>query len=290
MQGITKVDLLKIDAQKSELDILVGIQPDDWVRIQQLVIEVHDTDNRLDTIFALLQRHGFRVFTEQEPLLEGTGLFYIYARRDTKLEVDPTPRLAAPRPLASHSVHDPISETQLRAFLSERLPAYMIPAAFVFRTSLPMTSTGKVDRTALRAEETTSVRHGSPKRAPQTEIERTLVEIWSELLSIEDISVDDDFFVLGGHSLLAIQLLTRIRFHFGVVLPLRTLFDAHTITELARHVVERTPPNFGAMPLTDTDPILPTARHAHRLRPGREADAPSTSTKTGLAPEGPHEP
>jgi amino acid adenylation domain-containing protein len=159
---------------------------------------------------------------------------------------------------------------ELRQFLRQRLPDYMVPAQFVFLKSFSLTPNGKIDRKALpapskRLRETAEFvaprdpleqvfanlsngkidreafptpPHESQQPArdfvrPRTETERSLAAIWTDLLKVENIGIKDDFFDLGGHSLLAIRLVSRIRDVFEVELPLATLFQAPTIADLA---------------------------------------------------------
>jgi amino acid adenylation domain-containing protein len=125
--------------------------------------------------------------------------------------------------------------SELRAFLEERLPAYMVPAGFVFLPSLPLTANGKVDRQALPAPETCE----AAKRrrvAPRTPVEGILEGIWADVLGSEQVSVEDDFFGLGGHSLLATQVMARVRSAFEVELPLQTIFERSTLAGLAERI------------------------------------------------------
>ncbi|HEU5131844.1 MAG TPA: amino acid adenylation domain-containing protein, partial [Pyrinomonadaceae bacterium] len=121
-----------------------------------------------------------------------------------------------------------------RAFLQERLPDYMVPAVFVSLESLPLSTNGKVDKKALPEPET--AKSASEVETARTPTEELLCGIWSEVLSLAETGVNENFFELGGHSLLATQVLSRIRAVFQIELPLRTLFEAPTLRELAEHV------------------------------------------------------
>ena len=120
---------------------------------------------------------------------------------------------------------------ELGRALKQRLPEYMVPAAFVALGSLPLTPNGKVDRKALaqRREETLRVQEFT---APRTPVEELLATIWCEVLQTERIGVHDNFFESGGHSLLAMQIVSRVREFFPVNLPVRTLFECPTVAEL----------------------------------------------------------
>jgi thioesterase domain-containing protein/acyl carrier protein len=120
---------------------------------------------------------------------------------------------------------------ELRGYLQERLPSYMVPNAFVYLDAFPLTPNGKIDRRALpEPQEAESVKAFAP---PETETERRLVAIWEELLGLKPVGIDDDFFALGGHSLLAMTLVNRVEAAFQVRLPLASLFRTSTVRQLA---------------------------------------------------------
>src|SRR6266478_4982800 len=108
----------------------------------------------------------------------------------------------------------------------------MVPAAFVFLDEMPLTPSGKADRKALPAPDWTDQASGAYE-APQTQLEEIVAGIWSDVLDLPEIGVQQDFFELGGHSLLATQVVSRIRKAFEVELPLRVLFENSTIAGLA---------------------------------------------------------
>jgi acyl carrier protein len=125
---------------------------------------------------------------------------------------------------------------QLRTFLKEKLPEYMIPSTFVVMEALPLTPNGKVDRRALPEPNQTREVWQEAFVAPRTSVEEHLAQIWSQILDIEQVGIHDNFFELGGHSLLSAQLLFQVRETFQVELPLLSLFAAPTVALLASAV------------------------------------------------------
>jgi acyl carrier protein len=121
------------------------------------------------------------------------------------------------------------SAGELRRFLGELLPDYMIPSRFVVVDRVPLSPNGKVDRRALPAPSEQRPPGGTyvPARSP---VEAQLAGLWSEVLSVERVGIEDNFFELGGHSLMATQLMARIRAAWSVELPLRQLFETPTVS------------------------------------------------------------
>ncbi|XWK89435.1 MAG: amino acid adenylation domain-containing protein [Phormidium sp.] len=124
-----------------------------------------------------------------------------------------------------------LTSSELRQFLANKLPGYMVPSAFVILESLPLNANGKVDRHALKPPSNTSDSDRFIEARNQLELQ--LVQIWSKILKIDKIGVQDNFFDLGGHSLLASYLMTQIKQQFGKDIPLTTLFQNPTIEQLA---------------------------------------------------------
>jgi amino acid adenylation domain-containing protein len=147
----------------------------------------------------------------------------------------------------------------VRAFLAARLPQYMLPAAFVLLDALPLTPNGKLDRQALPAPDRDLARAGD-FALPQTPTEAALAAIWAEVLQMDSVGVNDNFFALGGHSLLATRLVARMRAAFAVELSLRSLFEQPTIAGLARVIAQLRDEQtgaaaaVGALPLIAPDP------------------------------------
>ena len=127
-------------------------------------------------------------------------------------------------------------DVNLREFLSERLPEYMVPAAFVRLDTLPLTPNGKVDRTTLPPPDNGNLLRHQPSVAPRTPVEERLIRLLAPLLRVEKIGLNDNFFFLGGHSLLGTQLVTRINRTFNVEMTLLNLFEHPTVAEIAAEI------------------------------------------------------
>jgi acyl carrier protein len=156
--------------------------------------------------------------------------------RSTPSPVDPTKSWSA-------YANDPLESgfrqqliPQLRDHLKDRLPDYMVPSAWIALRQLPLTPNGKLDRRALPVPESRPEEMGE-YIAPRTELERTLADIWAQLLRVDQVGVQDNFFELGGHSLLATRIITRISDVLDVDLPLRTLFETPTIQSLSDQII-----------------------------------------------------
>jgi amino acid adenylation domain-containing protein len=165
----------------------------------------------------------------QHPALRGTA---VLARMDASGDE----RLVAY--LVPHRRPAPTAR-ELRGYLKERLPEYMVPSAFVTLDSLPLTPNGKVNRRALPAPDPSGFRAENAYEEPRTPVEEALAGIWEEVLGLKRVGIHDDFFELGGHSLLAVRVVARLNRHFGVDLPLRTLFEHPTIAGLALTVTQK---------------------------------------------------
>ena len=147
-------------------------------------------------------------------------------------------------------------DVELREFLEERLPEYEIPSAIVVLDALPLTVNGKVDRKALPDIETRG--DADKYQAPRTAVESLLGEIWAqaEVLGVENLGVHDNFFDLGGHSLLATRVMSRVRETFDVEMPLRSLFEAPTVAEMAKRVEQA----LGSDAVRPVEPIVRVPR------------------------------
>nr|AXN93625.1 PuwH [Symplocastrum muelleri NIVA-CYA 644] len=235
--GVSQLDLLKIDAEKSEMLVLAGIEEEDWLKIRQIIVEVHDIEGRLKQVTTLLKKHGYELTLEQDALLKDTGLYNIYAVRGPKDQ-------KVPNETSNLSVSDcnlmwtspKLLLSDLRHFLTQKLPDYMVPGAFVLLPTLPLTTNGKVDRRALPAPDLELSRSTSFV-PPRTSTEEAIANIIIEVLGVERVGIHDNFFKLGGHSLLATQVVSRLRKTFDLELPVKTIFESATVAELAELVV-----------------------------------------------------
>lgn len=232
-QGIERVDLLKLDVEKSELDVLAGIRDEDWSKIRQIVIEVHDLDHRLGRIREILEPRGFEISVEEASALKDSGLYNLYARRPGEEREQPD---TAQEESFAPRTPELVSVPALRRYLDHQLPDYMIPAAFVLLETLPRTSGGKIDRQALTPPEDGREGTEAGFAVPRNQIEDMVAGICAEVLGLERFGLYDNFFDLGGHSLLATRAIGRLRRAFEIEIPLRSLFDAPRVVDLAARI------------------------------------------------------
>ncbi|HJP95209.1 MAG TPA: amino acid adenylation domain-containing protein [Pyrinomonadaceae bacterium] len=181
---------------------------------------------------------GFRIelgeietaLREHERVREAVVAAYAETNGDTRLTAYVVP-----------ATEQPPTGSELRAFLKEKLPEYMMPHLYRFLDQLPLTAQGKVDRLALRRPEGTERELDVPFVAARNAVEEVLSGIFAEVLNVERVGVNDNFFELGGHSLLATQLVSRVRKAFQPDLPLRKVFEAPTVASLAAFLIAGEP-------------------------------------------------
>ena len=235
---VQRIDLLKIDVQKSEMDVLRGIDEGDWPRIKQVVLEVHDIDDRLHRIVSLLETHGFQVAIQQEAMLKETGLYDVYCVRGGQAQTLSTrsDENEATDSLSVWTSPDSLTD-DVRVYLKDNLPDHMIPSTFVLLESMPLTSNGKIDRQALPEPVDAELDPGKTFKAPTNETEEVLVRIWREVLGLEQVGIADNFFELGGDSILSIQIVARAN-QAGLKLSPKHIFRHQNIAELSAAIAE----------------------------------------------------
>jgi len=133
------------------------------------------------------------------------------------------------------------SASEMRGYLKERLPEYMLPTWFVLLDQMPLTPNGKVDRQALAALEVKWSDERAEYVAPRTATEEILAGIFQEVLKLDRVGVHDNFFDIGGHSLLATQVISRVRSTFEVSVEVGSIFEGATVAELAETLMAREP-------------------------------------------------
>ncbi|WP_169752454.1 phosphopantetheine-binding protein, partial [Streptomyces olivaceus] len=174
--------------------------------------------------------------------------------------------------LTAYTVSTNTTDTSdLHAHAAAHLPAYMIPSHFITLDELPLTPNGKLDRNALPTPEYDQ--HTSEGRAPRTPHEQALCTLFAEVLGVDSVTIDDDFFHLGGHSLLATKLVSRIRTDIGAELPIRQLFETPTVAGISAVLGKDTAPSRRTVTAVDSrrTPRARTRSSGARPTPGRSS-------------------
>ncbi|WP_280277313.1 non-ribosomal peptide synthetase [Nocardia wallacei] len=194
-----------------------------------------------EDLHGLGRRYGYRTavtWSAEPDRMDAVFLDAATARHRPLTDVY-LPTAAVGNPAAYvNNPQDLLLPADLRRLAAERLPQFMVPAVVMVLDSMPLTANGKLDRAALPEPEFIS---STRYRPPSGERERVLAELFAEILGRDRVGVDDDFFVLGGHSLLATRLVSRIRAVLGVEVPVRVIFDAPTVAQLAQRWDELAP-------------------------------------------------
>jgi amino acid adenylation domain-containing protein/FkbM family methyltransferase len=229
-EGVNRIDLLKIDVEGAEQGVLAGIDPEDWAKVEQIVVEVNDRtesdgEGRLAKLRRLVEGLGFAVTIDEYTQLQGSGLYNLFGIRSTRRRCE----IGSNR---SDGQGCGFTQAAIRAFLSERLPQYMLPAKYVMLPNIPLTSSGKVDRRTL-PDLGVGLEPRSDATPPATTMERALIEIWCALLNLERVGVLDTFFEMGGHSLLVPQLQVRVEQSLGRHVEIIDFFRYPSIRQLA---------------------------------------------------------
>jgi natural product biosynthesis luciferase-like monooxygenase protein/FkbM family methyltransferase len=238
-QQIDRIDLLKIDVESSELDVLAGIEEDDWQKIKQIAMEVHSRPI-VERISSILEARGFEFVIDDSFVVRSNGngnrsgsdvyVAMLYAFSEAR-------NIDLPE-VKSQITHPPLVVSEIQNLLRRSLPSHFMPSVFMVLDALPLTPNGKIDRKALPLPSTQQAQSRANFVAPETSTEKELAMLWSEILGSDNFGIHDNFFDCGGHSLTATQLVTRIRKNFAVELSLRDFLKYPTIAGLAELIEE----------------------------------------------------
>ncbi|WP_298917464.1 non-ribosomal peptide synthetase [uncultured Nostoc sp.] len=200
-----------------------GVEPEDfWTLAEELAYSIDITwsdsgaEGCYDVVFRRCPANG-------------------YSKNTTQTTRNRPWRTYANNPLQGQFAHELVP--QLRDFLKQKLPVYMIPSAFILLSALPLLPNGKIDRRSLTIPESVTTELEETFVPPRTDVEEILAGIWAKILRVERVGIHDNFFDLGGHSLLATQVISRIRETFKLDLPLRCLFESPTVAELSPRLI-----------------------------------------------------
>ncbi|HSF42721.1 MAG TPA: amino acid adenylation domain-containing protein [Thermoanaerobaculia bacterium] len=230
-RGVERIDLLKVDVERAELDVLGGLSDEDWPKVRQVALEVDGRDH-LAAVADILVSRGFQIAVDDLVVVEGqngdegVAVFMVYGRREG---------LGEPGAPAA-GLGEAALAAALRDHLRESLPDYMVPAAFVALDRMPLTPNHKIDRRALPAPGGRGSRIRAAYRAPESETEQVVADIWRDLLSVDRVGLNDNFFELGGNSLMVVQLRSSLKERLGIEVSLVDLFRHPTVALLAASV------------------------------------------------------
>jgi len=211
----------------------LGGMPEDGVDPEDLQILGGELGYRVDIGWG---RHGAEGRFDVVFVRAGAGrdVTRIDGTEDAALAGMAAPRARANNPLEAR--YRRLLMADLRGHLQRQLPDYMVPSAIMFVDAMPLTPNGKVDRQALARLRDARVTPAALYEAPRSELEQTIASIWQEMLRVERVGLDDNFFDLGGHSLLVVQMRNRIRASLGRDLPVTAFFQFPTVRALAGHL------------------------------------------------------
>jgi FkbM family methyltransferase len=244
---IDRINLLKIDVERSELDVLFGINKQDWRRIDQIVMEVH-SEILLDKVMSVLKSNYYHIVVDQPALYKDFEHFMLYAIQEQSLEPSLSGKevkLTCDRPLTTPSTHL-LPGKELRDFLKNKMPRLTMPLDVMFLDALPRYASGELNNQALPVPNRTNCDLDRSSAEPLTFVQGTLCRIWEEVLVIDKVDLYDNFFDIGGQSLLGTVVMSHIQTTFQVELPLLSIFKSPTVAELAQlieqHLIDQLDP------------------------------------------------
>jgi amino acid adenylation domain-containing protein/FkbM family methyltransferase len=220
--GIDRIDLLKVDVEKSELEVFAGIEERHWPLIDQIAIEVHGP-RLTEIVVPMLERRGFSV-AGADTSVEGVGLTNVYARRHRPARLSRLPQLPSFRGRGAFV-------EAVRDGMSAVLPSFAVPSRIELVNALPMTANGKLDRAALALPE--ELLAPSLAAAEFNPTQRVVASVFENVLGRSVASPDDHFFRLGGQSLTGIEAVRQLRVALGLEIPIALLFRHPRVAQLA---------------------------------------------------------
>jgi acyl carrier protein len=228
------------------LELLESVSPPPSCRALRALVAPTAQQIDPETVWRLAEQRGFDVRIGYsaskdafDVLLDRAGVQRPYRALNWGTDRAPTDKpwtAYATSPLEHERRRAAIQD--LREFLRARLPDYMVPSQFVVLDALPLTPNGKVDRAALRAPDEVRSDFGAKFVAPRTVLERTIAQIWQNVLGLEKVGINDNFFDLGGHSLLLVRMHGQLADVLDVELSLTDLFEHTTVSALAKYLTE----------------------------------------------------
>lgn len=229
-EDVSQIDLLKIDVEKAELDVLNGIDAELWNKVQQMVVEVHDINNRLALIEDMLKQRGFNTLTDRNDDMTETNMFTVYASRQ--------PIATEDRVLSwSKDGIYPTKQSIITAL--EQAKGEVLADKYVFFNELPVDADGQLLLDQIRkeiADGGTGVEHADEMTS---DVEEKMADIWKRILKVDQIGKSDDFFALGGSSLTAVRLIVEVEKEFGEdILPPDQLFNVSVFRDVVSIVEE----------------------------------------------------
>jgi amino acid adenylation domain-containing protein len=248
--GVSRVPNARLAAEVAAIQLLkAGNAPSTVGEVREMLSGCRSTGVEPEDLYELASRFGCSVEVRPSDAGSNGCVDAVFHRKPSSAELSQSVEVKFPsengllRAWESYSSNPQRQRTelelvpQLRQWLGEKLPEFMVPSAFVVLDAMPLSPNGKINRRALPAPELSrdSVEQFVAPRGP---VEARLAEIWSDVLHLPQVSVHDNFFNLGGHSLLATQVVSRVRQSDGVELPLRCIFEWPTISELALKIEE----------------------------------------------------
>lgn len=240
-KNIQQVDLLKVDIEKSECLALEGIKAEDWPKIQQITMEI-DGDENLQIIQTLLEQHNFNVAVldfinvAESKEQEAFNVYMLYAKREN------IKRPIIPAPNDTKTTSRSVSSSDIRYYLSQHLPDYMLPRDIYLLSEFPKLPNGKLDVNTL-----TALNNEAPQKeviAPSTKTEIAICDIWKEVLKKEQVGLNSNFFELGGTSFDLVNLHVALQKSFSLDISIIELFRYVTVTAQT-DLVENTLKNQG---------------------------------------------